>query len=198
MMIGIGLALLTHAKYTYAQTTPISELLQLEQEEKEDFLSTGQGPRNRYTNSQSQLVAWQFMTYARPTEILNLQTYRNDQRLYHVVTIEVADGSIYEVTVNALMGRVQWVNIDFLGENPIMPDDALPREQAIEIAKQAVKEQTRGVSRPRVKDARLALFKKKIAHQISIKKAQRFYDVFIPIPLAPNDSAASRPIIIEQ
>lgn len=157
----------------------MDELLLMNAEEEAAYLSAGQGARGRYTQEQVSLIAWRSLDYARPVEVMRMTSYRRASKIYHVMEIAVADGSLYNVVVNAQTGIVLRTEVRYLSSQPRLPADIIGTDIAQMMAVSTVSESTRGGRRPTVESMRVLAYKKRLAYEVQVRRAGKSYIVMV-------------------
>lgn len=135
-----------------------------------------EGARGRYTEEQAQVFALKRLW----GEVMEIDGYWKNSRFYHEYTIQTADGSIYEVEVNAQTGDIYQVEVESLSENPRFPSGLVDGEYVSAVAHSYVEEHGKGGFKAKVSGGpALEVFQRKLVYRVPVKKSVRDYAVLI-------------------
>ena len=143
--------------------------------QQDEALLIPAGPKGEYTSAQGEIIALRRV----PGTVLGVEGRKDRDKFYHHYKILAEDTSVYVVEVSAITGEVTKIWVDFLADDAQLPFEIVPVETATLSALNYIADRTRGVRKPKIRSAILAVREQNPVYLVVVKKSARVYEVVV-------------------
>ncbi|HBR68411.1 MAG TPA: hypothetical protein DEA55_03450 [Rhodospirillaceae bacterium] len=135
----------------------------------------GEGPKGRFTQEQAQEIALGVV----PGEVKSTEGWWNDNRYYVGVVILREDGSIFDVEINTLTGKIHNIAIDSLVPGSSLPMDVIAQNIAEAVAVSHVNDKVHGAAKAEILKSQIIVHERQPVYRIEVKKLVHKYEVLV-------------------
>ena len=144
-----------------------------QQSAEEEFVP--EGARGRWTVEQAQRFALEAVS----GEIIDTDIWRDDNRVYYDYTIRKPDESVFDVDVNAVTGEIFQIEVQYLSENPKLPEGVIDKDYAGVSALSYAAEKGMGLKKPKIRSGEIGIFERKLVYDFVLDKGLHRYRVIV-------------------